>query len=514
MAGLPRGTVTFLFSDVEGSTRLLRHLGQQEYGEALADYQRLVRESCLQFGGTEVDTQGDAFFFVFPLARDAVRGAAAAQRALAGHPWPDGTTLRARIGLHTGEATVGERGYVGLSVHRAARVMAAAAGGQVLLSQATASVLEDEDLGDLQLRSFGRHALKDFERPVGLYQLQAPDLQTKFRAAKTKRRRLPLTTPWLIAGVTVIVVALGLPLALVTRGGGGGSPELGPGDVGVIDPASNRVVDVIPLGFHSPLIGAGEGYVWVVDPNGSTLTKIDPTKRAAVWTRAVASGATPTGLAVGKGSVWIGVNSGRTLALLEFGPDLGDLRDTIVVQRSRTPLSIGRESVLPAVGTGAVFTLETARGEVSRIDGHKVTKLTEGVEASAIAVDGGDVWLAGRTQVKRISSRTGSTLTTIPVDLLDSTTISIETAAHTVWFAGSAQPRVFHTLSGGASVTTFAVGEGPSGIGVGEGAAWVSSGNSTVTRVNADETVQTIPLAVAPTGIAAAYGFAWTSPAS
>src|SRR5262245_20605447 len=210
MSGLPRGTVTFLFSDVEGSTLLLRKLGQEQYGQALADYQRLVREACEGSGGTEVDTQGDSFFFAFPRARDAVEGAVQAQRALAGHQWPDGSTLRARIGLHTGEASVSDNGYVGLSVHRASRVMAAAAGGQVLVSQATASMVEDEDLGDIELRSLGRHALKDFERPVGLYQLQAPDLQAKFRAAKTKRRRTRVSTPWLIAGVAVIVVALGV----------------------------------------------------------------------------------------------------------------------------------------------------------------------------------------------------------------------------------------------------------------------------------------------------------------
>jgi class 3 adenylate cyclase len=515
MPRLPRGTVTFLFSDIEGSTVLLRALGQEEYGRALADYQQLVRESCAALGGTEVDTQGDAFFFVFARARDAVQGAAEAQRALARHAWPDGTTLRARIGLHTGEASVSGQRYVGLSVHRAARVGAAAAGGQVLLSQATASMVEDEDMGGLSLRRLGRHTLKDFERPVELYQLEAPDLQSRFRAPATRRRRGRPRTPLLIAGVTVIVVALGLPLALLTRGGGGGrAAELAPGSVGVIDPASNRVVDAIPVGFASSLIAAGENYVWLVDPNGSTLTKIDPRTRKVVWTRAIQSGATPTGVAVGKGSVWVGVNAGRRLALLEFGPELGDLRDTIVVQRSRTPLSIGRESVLPAIGAGTVFTLEPARGEVSRIDGRKITELTQGLQADAITARGGAVWLAGRTQITKISSRTGSTLSTIPVDLLDSTTISIQAAPDAVWFVGSAQPRVFRSLPSGASVTTFAVGERPSGLAVGTGAVWVASGDSTVTRVNAVRTVATISLPVVPTGVVAAYGSVWTSPGS
>jgi len=121
MAKLPGGTVTFLFSDVEGSTRLLRALGQERYGQALADYQFLIRESCTIRGGHEIDTQGDSFFFAFATARDAAYAAAEAQSSLSRHAWPDGTRLRARIGLHTGEASVSEGRYVGLSVHRAAR---------------------------------------------------------------------------------------------------------------------------------------------------------------------------------------------------------------------------------------------------------------------------------------------------------------------------------------------------------------------------------------------------------
>jgi YVTN family beta-propeller protein len=512
MPRLPRGTVTFLFSDIEGSTVLLRQLGQDQYGQALADYQRLVREVCGAAGGTEVDTQGDAFLFVFPRARDAVQGAVAVQRALAGHAWPDGTTLRARIGLHTGEASVAGDRYVGLSVHRAARVGAAAAGGQVLLSQATASMVEDEDLGDLRLRDLGRHTLKDFERPVGLYQLEAPDLPGRFRAPAARRGRRRPTTPWLIAGVAVIVVALGVPLTLLTRGGGTSGTELGPGDVAVIDPSTNRVIDAIPVGFASPLIAAGEGYVWVVDSRGSTVTKIDP-KTRNVRTFAIESGAIPTGIAVGNGSVWIGIVDGRELALLELGPELGDPRNRFVLERGRTPFSIVRESVLPAVAGGAVFTLETARGEVTRIESGKRTVLTEGLDADAISVRGGIVWLAGKTGVTKLSAHTGKTLKAIPVNLVESTTISIQASADFVWFAGSAQPRVFRSPPNGI-YTTFSVGESPNGITVGGGTAWVASGDSTVTRVNKDESVQPIRLAVAPAGIVTAYGAVWTSPAS
>ena len=137
MAELPTGTVTFLFSDIEGSTRLLHVLGDR-WPEALEQHRRLLREAFERHGGVEVGTEGDSFFVAFARARDGLAAAADGQRALARHAWPDGHPVRVRIGLHTGEAVVTETNYVGVDVHRAARVMAAGHGGQILVSQSTA----------------------------------------------------------------------------------------------------------------------------------------------------------------------------------------------------------------------------------------------------------------------------------------------------------------------------------------------------------------------------------------
>src|SRR5207247_4762151 len=134
------GTVTFLFTDIEGSTQLLTNL-RDRYGELLAAHRRILRETLTRHGGEEVDTQGDSFFYVFPRARAAAEAAAEAQRVLSGHPWPEDASVRVRMGLHTGEPAVSEEGYHGLGVHRAARIMAAGHGGTVLLSQAPAAVL-------------------------------------------------------------------------------------------------------------------------------------------------------------------------------------------------------------------------------------------------------------------------------------------------------------------------------------------------------------------------------------
>src|SRR5688500_17872132 len=134
MAVRPSGTVTFLFSDIEGSTRLLLELGSERYGEVLDEHRRLFRDAVAAVGGTEVDTQGDAFFVAFPRAEDAARAAVETQRAMTAHPWVDGRVVRARMGLHRADAHASDEGYVGIGVHRAARICAAGHGGQVLVS--------------------------------------------------------------------------------------------------------------------------------------------------------------------------------------------------------------------------------------------------------------------------------------------------------------------------------------------------------------------------------------------
>ena len=184
MRQLPAGTVTFLFTDIEGSTRLLHELGD-EYADVLAEHRRALREAFASFGGVEVDTQGDALFVAFSRASDAASAAAAGQRALA-----DGG-VRVRMGLHTGEPIVTDEGYVGIDVHHGARVMGAGHGGQVLLSQATRDLV----LTSFELRDLGEHRLKDLTAPQRLYQLGDGD----FPPLKTLHQtNLPVTiTPLL-----------------------------------------------------------------------------------------------------------------------------------------------------------------------------------------------------------------------------------------------------------------------------------------------------------------------------
>jgi class 3 adenylate cyclase len=160
VSSLPSGTVTFLFTDIEGSTALLRQLGDG-YADVLGRERSILREALGSAGGREIDTQGDAFFFSFTRARDAVAGAVAAQRALATHDWPDGVEVKVRMGLHTGEPSVGEEGYVGLDVVRAARICSAGHGGQILLSETTRALLGSDVPDGGALHDLGLQTLKD-----------------------------------------------------------------------------------------------------------------------------------------------------------------------------------------------------------------------------------------------------------------------------------------------------------------------------------------------------------------
>jgi class 3 adenylate cyclase len=184
---LPSGTVTFLFTDIEGSTELLRRLGDG-YAEVLREERRILRETLGAAGGSEIDTQGDAFFFSFTRARDAVAGAVGAQQALADHRWPEGVQVKVRMGLHTGEPSVGDEGYVGLDVVRAARICSAGHGGQILISETTRALLGSALPAGVKLRDLGGQELKDVGEER-IFQLALDGHEDVLAPLKTERRR-------------------------------------------------------------------------------------------------------------------------------------------------------------------------------------------------------------------------------------------------------------------------------------------------------------------------------------
>ncbi len=186
MSALPTGTVTFLFSDIQGSTQLLKDLGREEYGRVLSIHNDLLRTAFEGVGGVEIDRQGDSFFAVFRSAGTAVQAAIEAQKALAREEWPGRTVLRVRMGIHTGEATVGEDGYVGFAVHQASRIGDAGHGGQILLSTTTARLVEHDLPRGVSLRDLGENRLEGLDRPEQLFQLVAEGLADDFPPLTTR----------------------------------------------------------------------------------------------------------------------------------------------------------------------------------------------------------------------------------------------------------------------------------------------------------------------------------------
>ena len=251
MVDLPTGTVTFLFSDIEGSTKLVQDLGDG-FGRVLDDHHRLMRAAIAEAGGVVVSTEGDAFFAVFTTAPAAATAAASAQRALAEHQWSAECAVKVRMGLHTGQGSIGGDNYAGLDVNRAARIASAAHGGQVLVSQSTCALIQGH--GDITTIELGEHHLKDLDRPERLYQMNAPGLATEFPPPRTLDARpnnlLAQLTPFVgrEREVKEILQMLGeRRLVTLTGPGGTGKTRLS------LEVAARALLDFAEGAFFVPL---------------------------------------------------------------------------------------------------------------------------------------------------------------------------------------------------------------------------------------------------------------------
>ena len=526
VAELPSGTVTFLFTDVEGSTRLLKELGEG-YGDVLAAHQSILREAFADSNGQEIDTQGDSFFVAFRRAKDAVAAAVDGQRRLGTHPWPDGAELRVRMGVHTGEPVVGPERYVGLAVHRAARVMAAGHGGQILLTSATRELVEDDLGAGMTLRDLAEHRLKDLDRPEHLFQVVADGLVSEFPPLRTEdaptaysglEEELVATAEARIAyrrrdsrrllllGGAATVVAVAAAGVLVLRGSGGATsdPRIAPNSAVAVDADTGKVVASVPVGSGPVRAAAGEGALWVTNANAGTVARIDPLKHVVMQTIDVGSG--PAGIAVGAGAVWVTNASDGTLSRISAAANR-------VV--ATIPLRQGPRGV--AYGEGAVWIANLDDRSVSRVDpmtDKVVRTIPTGGTPTAIAVGGGSIWVTNESgsSVSRIDPRTNTVIQTVNVGNGPS---AITVGRGEVWVANTLDGTVSRIDARTGTVTgTASVGTGPRDVVVVRNAVWVANEFSgTISRIDPRTNSVTASTTTGnrPTGLAVANNAVWVS---
>jgi YVTN family beta-propeller protein len=517
MADLPSGAVTFLFTDVEGSTRLVKQL-REGYGQVLAEHQRLLREAFRAYAGHEVDTQGDSFFVAFSRARDAVLAAVEGQRALLSHPWPDGVELKVRMGIHTGQAVASDGRYTGLAVHRAARIGAAAHGGQVLVSQATQTLVEDEE-EDLHilLRDLGEQRLKDLDRSVRLYQVAAEGLPTEFpplrheaqlaQAAEAALAPPPSRRRRLLLIATALAAAAAIAIAVVLLTGQGAAVTVLPNSVGIIDPKSNKVIAQVSVGSRPGAIAFGEGSVWVANGSDRSVSRIDPRTRAV---RTIFLGRTPTGIAVGGGAVWVAHGLGATVSRID--PEF----ETVAVIDTNAGTFGGSSTASVVVASGAVW-VAFGSAVVKRLDPVKrrvVKTLYVGAFPSAITAAPSGIWVAngGDNTISQIDPTTNAVFGPISVSRQPA---GIAAGAGAVWVAGSGGNAVAEIdPSSRTTLHIIPVGLGPDAITYGERAVWVANAkDGSVMRIDPAKArvARTIHVGGSPRGIATGGGRVWVT---
>jgi YVTN family beta-propeller protein len=522
------GAVTFLFTDIEGSTRLVKQL-RERWGAAVADHQRILREAFAAHRGQEIDTHGDAFFVAFGSARHAVLAAAEAQRALAEHVWPEGADLRVRIGIHSGQAALSEDRYLGLSVHRAARICEAAHGSQVLLSQTTANLLEDdeEQLPGIELRDLGEQRLKDLDRPVRIYQLVVDSLPSEFppperdadggpytgreeELAEAVEAVLSSARRWRLALGIAAVAAAGIAafIALLAFRGGE-SITVRPNSVAVIDPKTNKVVADVKVGTRPGAVTYGESAVWVANPDDSTLSRIIP-KTREVERSIPMEGVVPSDVAAGAGGVWVA--DGRSNEIVRVSPDANR-----VVDRFDTEHCGGYEATI-AVGEGSVwFVCGVRLARIDPVASHALSlRYLGGLVPRGIAVGLGAVWISnGDNTVARISPRTNQVTDTATVA---ADPWGLATGYGSVWVSGFEADKISRltALEPGSAIgsESIAVGDGPVDVATGAGGVWVANNrDGTVSRIDprTNEVVATIRLGNSPRAIAVGGGAVWVT---
>ena len=514
---LPTGTVTLLFTDVEGSTRLQHRLGAK-YQHVVADHRRLLESAFAKHGGIVVDRQTESFFVAFTRARHAVEAAADAQRALAEETWPEGVQVKVRMGIHSGDPEVTGDRYVGLAVSRAARICASAHGGQVLLSSSALALLSDHDRTGV--RALGVYRLKDFAEPEPICQLVIdglpaafPPLRTEVAPSSRKRSLVAATGVLLTAALAVAIFAFS----------GGGSVEVGPNSVGVIDPTRNRIIAQVAVGRRPDTVVVSGGSVWVANLDDETLSRIEPADTAARPTT-VSIGAYPSDLAVGKGVVWVALGTRGAILSVDRTFNTVSEPTPVLTQACEFPqasVTLGGGFLWFACGTWGLVRVNPRTRAVlpiylsgGTIEAGTLLEYPDFVDLGY--AKGRSLWIVNRSgnsviEADMVTNQERRTVT------VGRSPVAIAASEESLWvanFEDDTVTRIDVAAGKPAATTAIPVGDGPVAVAVGEGGIWVANQlGHTVSRIDPDsnDVVATIAVGNEPGGVAAGAGSVWVT---
>jgi class 3 adenylate cyclase/streptogramin lyase len=496
---------TVLFTDIVGSTELAGEMGDRVWKEVLSRHHRLIRRELKLFGGREVETAGDSFFVTFREPASAIRCGLAVVEAVRE------LGIEVRAGIHTGEAEIVDGRPRGIAVHIAARVMAVAGPGEVLVS----STVRDLVTGaNLTFDDRGSYALKGLEGEWRLFSLTAVNGSSRhppLAAEEAARRRAAIQpTPVLrrrvgVAGAAIVLIgAAAAILWFVSRPTV--LPSVPQNQVGRIDPGSGDITAAFAAGSSPTAVAAGEGAVWVASEGSQTITRLDPESGEGGPT--VATQGSPTAVVVDRdGTVWV-LNQFQA-TVVRIDPVGATIADSI-------GLDSGTKDI--AAGEGAVWVINEGQRALVRIDAHdpqtNIPTPVLGAESfehapGGVAAGGGSVWVVAGPRVLKVDPRTGEIAGEATTRFVGR---EIAFGEGYVWVTHTSDDRITKIDPRTLEAVTITVGNAPVAVAAGEGAAWVAnSEDDTLSKVDPSGDVQTIALGNSPEDVSISEGAVWVA---
>ncbi|HXJ64223.1 MAG TPA: ABC transporter substrate-binding protein, partial [Actinomycetota bacterium] len=513
----------FLIADVRGYTLFTQERGDEAAAKLAAKFARLAREAVEARNGSVIELRGDEALAVFASPRQAIRAAVEMQDRFVDETLDDPSLpLTVGIGLDAGEAVPVEGGYRGGALNQAARLCGQAGPGEVLASREITHLarhvdgVDYADRGDVRMKGLTEPvrviAVTSTERPAPP-RLEPIAAERKAAADAAGPGDAPRRRGWvrrhrlLAASIAVVVVAAAVAVPLVLGGGSGGLASLPPNSIGRIDPATGHIVGAIGLDLAPGAVTAGDGAVWVANPNDGRITRIDPATGDVAGTIAVPGA--PSSIAASGGLVWVADETGPSVN--RVSPQT----DAVV----GAPTTVGNGPASVAVGFGSVWVANRLDGSVTRLDEHDGTvqrTIEVGESPTAIAMGAGGVWVAdaGGDRVFEISAATNAPEQSVPVG---SDPEALAVGAGGVWVANAQSGTVSRIDPETAGVAeTIPVGQGPSSIAITGSTVWVTNRfDGTVSRIDgsagASRQPETVPTQSSPVGSAVVGGQVWVA---